>query len=197
MLTIEEIRNNYKTLSDSKIEKIALFESKKLKKEFIDVLRDEIKERNLSPNLLSWVDAETDTFKPNEIESLKRKINVLACPKCSMKTNNIYGFELNKIMSFLIFTKETNQNMILCKSCGNKEKANWLFTTFLFGWWSLNGFLTTINIIVKDSINFMYLNKISNRVLDKVIKENTGHLRINGTDDESLLNFLKEYNMRK
>jgi len=197
MFTTEEIRNNYKTLSDSKIEKIALYESKKLKKEFIDVLRGEIKERNLSPNLLSWVDAETDTFKPNEIESLKRNISVLMCPKCSMKTNKLYGFELNKIMSFLIFTKETNQNMILCKSCGYKEKVNWLFTTFLFGWWSLNGILTTLNIIVRDSINFMYLNKISNRVLDKIIKENTGHLRINGTDDVSLLNFLKEYNMRK
>ena len=47
MYSIEEIRENYKEFSDSKIENIARNESKGLRKEVLGILKDEIEKRNL------------------------------------------------------------------------------------------------------------------------------------------------------
>ncbi len=197
MYTLEEIRSNYKTLPDSKIEKIALFESKGLRKDVIQVLRDELNERNLDPKLLNWVNAETNSFKPEEALILKRKLSNLTCIKCLEKTEKLYGYEINKMVSFLIFSKETNQQKILCQTCGNKARFNALFTTFLFGWWSTHGILTTPYIIIKDLINLFYFKKISNRIYENLIRENTGYFRLNGTEDKSLVKFLSEFNEKE
>ncbi|MFT5846330.1 MAG: hypothetical protein ACJARX_001895 [Psychroserpens sp.] len=53
MYPIEEIRANYKNLSNSQIEKIAINESKSLRKEIRSVLKQEIEVRRLDENLVT------------------------------------------------------------------------------------------------------------------------------------------------
>ena len=98
MYNIEEIRENYKGFSDSKIENIAKKESKGLRKEVVEILKEEIEKRNLDKNLISWVETETKTFDGIERESLIKKIQHLNCPKCSEKKDRLYGFEINKVI---------------------------------------------------------------------------------------------------
>lgn len=56
-MNIEEIKENYSRFSDAKIENIAATKTQSLPKEVIDVLNEEIKKRNLSPNLSADFDA--------------------------------------------------------------------------------------------------------------------------------------------
>ena len=72
MFSVEEIRENYKRLSNAEIEKLAREESKTLRREVLSVLKDEIKLRNLNVDLISWVDAETNTFTGVEKTTLIR-----------------------------------------------------------------------------------------------------------------------------
>ncbi|WP_299216652.1 hypothetical protein [uncultured Aquimarina sp.] len=194
MYTVDEIKNNYKKMSDSQIEKIALFESKGLRKDVINILRSEIKNRKLNSDLLNWVNAETKAFKEQEIIELKNKISNLTCPNCLNNTTKLSGFEINKIISFLVYSKETNQKKVLCKNCGNKEKTTSILQNLFFGWWSRNGILATPYLIIKDLINLFYSEKISDRILVKMIEGNTGYFRMNGTEKEILSDFINKFN---
>ncbi|MCB0455166.1 MAG: hypothetical protein KDC62_07230, partial [Aequorivita sp.] len=95
MYSIDEIRENYKEFSDSKIENIAKKESKGLRKEVLGILKDEIEKRKLDKNLISWVETETKTYSGIERDLLIKKIQNLNCPKCSEKKDRLYGFEIN------------------------------------------------------------------------------------------------------
>ncbi|HHB51650.1 MAG TPA: hypothetical protein ENK75_01195, partial [Saprospiraceae bacterium] len=143
MIDIKEIEENYTRFSDSQIENIAAYESKGLRKEVLGILKKEIEKRELDKNLITWVEAETNSYKGMERESLKIKIQNLNCPKCSRKEDKLYGFEINRVISVLLLTYDTRKEKILCKSCGKKEKLYAILITFFAGWWSRRGILLT------------------------------------------------------
>jgi hypothetical protein len=182
MYSIEEIKENYQGFSDSKIENIARNESKGLRKEVLQILKDEIVKRNLNQNLISWVDTEANLFEGIERKNLIDKIQKLNCPKCGLKSK-LFGFETNTVKAALIFTSFKRNEVILCKSCGKQEKLNALLITFFAGWWSGKGFLMTPFTIIKDLSNFLFIDKISNRILNSFIDKTTGTYRRYGTED--------------
>src|SRR5690606_35960941 len=101
------------------------------------------------------------------------------------------GFEINKISSLLLITFINRKEMVLCISCGKKQKFYALLTTFFLGWWSVKGFLLTAWTILKDSFNYLFLEKISNKILNRIIDENTTDFRINGIENKNLQKLLE------
>lgn len=194
MLTTEEIRENYKHFPDSKIENIAKYESKGLRKDAVQILKEEIEKRNLDKNLISWVNAETKSYEGIERESLIQKFQNLPCPKCLKKEGPLYGFEINKISSVLLLTFISRKEMVLCLSCGKMQKFYALLITFFSGWWSVKGFLLTSWTLLKDSFNYLILEKISNKILNRIIDENTADFRLNGTENKNLQKLIKYRN---
>tara|TARA_R110002049_G_scaffold154542_1_gene319111 strand:+ start:1067 stop:1675 length:609 start_codon:yes stop_codon:yes gene_type:complete len=190
MYSIEEIRDNYKHFPDAKIENIARNESKGLRREVLNVLKDEITRRQLNLSLISWVDTETKSFEGLERKNLIQKIQYQQCPKC-LEKNKLSGFETNTVKSFLIGVSTSRDEQILCESCGKTAKLNAIFITFLAGWWSAKGFLITPFTIVKDLLNFLFIDKISDRILNTFVNDLTGSFRRHGTDDRVIFRFLK------
>jgi len=197
MYSVEEIRENYKEFSDSKIENIAKNESKGLRKDVLGILKEEIEKRNLDTNLISWVETESNSFEGIERESLIKKIQNLNCPKCSEKKDKLYGFEINQIVSVILFANDTRKEKILCLSCGKKAKLKAILITFFAGWWSRRGILLTPLTVIKDSINFMFINKISDRIINRLIDENTGEFRRKGTENNVLNRIIKRRNNKE
>ncbi|WP_179318543.1 hypothetical protein [Winogradskyella helgolandensis] len=190
MYSIEEVRENYKRFTDAKIENIARNESKGLRKEILNVLKDEITRRHLNPSLINWVDAETKSFNGLERQNLIRKIQNQQCPKCSEKSK-LYGFETHTVKSFLIVTSTSRNEQILCKNCGKEAKFNAIIITLLAGWWSIKGFLLTPFTIIKDLSNFLFIDKISDRILNLFADDLTGSFRRYGTDDSVISRLIK------
>ena len=197
MYSVEEIRENYKGFSDSKIENIAKNESKSLRKEVLAILKDEIEKRNLDKNLISWVETETKTYDGIERDSLIKKIQNLNCPKCAEKKDRLYGFEINQVVSVLLFANDTRNEKILCLSCGKKAKLKAILITFFAGWWSRRGIFLTPCIVIKDSFNFLFINKISDKIINRLIDENTGHFRRKGTENGTLNRLIKRRNEKE
>jgi|TARA_E500000318_G_scaffold110157_2_gene124895 hypothetical protein len=197
MYSVEEIRENYKGFSDSKIENIAKKESKGLRKEVLGILKEEIEKRNLDKNLISWIETETKTYDGIERDSLIKKIQNLNCPKCSEKKDRLYGFEINQVVSVLLFANDTRNEKILCLSCGKKAKLKAILITFFAGWWSRRGILLTPWIVVKDSFNFLFINKMSDKIINRLIDENTGHFRRKGTENGTLSRLIKRRNEKE
>ncbi|MGB3606594.1 MAG: hypothetical protein WA775_08770 [Psychroserpens sp.] len=194
MYSVEEIRENYKGFSDSKIENIARNESKGLRKEILGVLKAEIEKRNLDARLITWVEAETNTLTDYEKQSLTRKIENLNCPKCGQKRSKLIGQEFNTIISVILWCNDITQNRILCYYCGrNKKFKSYLITGFA-GWWSRRGILLTPYTLIKDTINIFYKKKINDRIIAEFIEQNNGMCRLHGTDDENLYNLISWHN---
>ena len=197
MYSVEEIRENYKEFSDSKIENIAKKESKGLRKEVLGILKDEIEKRKLDKNLISWVETETKTYSGIERDLLIKKIQNLNCPKCSEKKDRLYGFEINQVVSVLLFANDTRNEKILCLSCGKKAKWKAILITFFAGWWSRRGIFLTPWIVIKDTFNFLFINKISDKIINRLIDENTGHFRRKGTENGTLNRLIKRRNEKE
>lgn len=194
MYSIQEIRENYKEFSDSKIITIAQNESKGLRKEVVGILIDELKKRNLSERLVYWVQTETNTFEGIERDLLVKKIQQLHCPNCEKKVDRLYGFEINQVVSVVLFAYITQHKKVMCSSCGKNAKFIAILITFFAGWWSRRGIFLTPWIVVRDSFNFLIIPKISRKIIHELIDENTGHFRRNGTENEVLVELLKSRN---
>lgn len=194
MYSVEEIKKTYEGFSDSKIEIIAKNESKGLRTEVLGILREEIEKRNLDKNLISWVDTETKTFDGFERDTLVKKIENLTCPKCSEKKDRLYGFEMKQVVSFIFVAKETRYEKILCLRCGKKAKLKSILITLVSGWWSIHGIFLTPWTVISESINFLSIDKTSDRIINGLIDENTGHLRRKGTENETLNRLVKNRN---
>jgi hypothetical protein len=190
MFSVEDIRENYKRFPDAKIENIARNESKGLRKEVLSVLKDEIIRRQLNLSLISWIDAETKSFEGLERKNLIQKIQYQHCPKCLEKTK-LFGFETHTVKSFLIGTSSSRDEQILCASCGKTAKLNAIVITFFAGWWSGKGFLLTPFTILKDALNFLFIDKISDRILNTFVDDRTGSFRRYGTDDSVLTRLIQ------
>lgn len=185
MYSLDEIKENYRGFSDSKVENIAKNESKGLKKEVLRILKDEIIRRNLNPNLINWVNTEAKSYEGLERQTLLNNIQSQNCTKCNSKTK-LFGFETNTVKSFLIGSSIIKKEFILCRDCGKKKKLNTIGITFLAGWWSGKGFLSTPYYILTDIFNFLFINKISNRILNNFIDRYTGTFRRYGTNSSTI-----------
>ncbi|UAB82326.1 hypothetical protein INR76_06080 [Marixanthomonas sp. SCSIO 43207] len=194
MYSVEEIRENYKGFSDSKIENIARNESKGLRKEVLGILKEEIEKRNLDERLITWVDAETNTLTDFEKQSLIRNIENLKCPNCGLKETKLIGQEFNTIVSIILLCNETTENRILCSNCGRNKKIKSFVINLLAGWWSRRGFLLTPYTLIKDTINLFFKKKINDRIIAEFIEQNNGMFRLHGTDDETLFGLISWHN---
>ncbi|MCB9426073.1 MAG: hypothetical protein H6584_03470 [Flavobacteriales bacterium] len=194
MYSPEEIRENYKKLSNLEIEEIASSEAKSLRPEIIPVLKDELIRRNLDPELITWVDAEVDVFSELEKQTLIRKIENLNCPKCDQRFEKLRAYEIQDIVSLVFWSYETKATRILCPSCGRKAKFNAIITTAILGWWSKSGILLTPYILIKELVNAFFLDKIHNRVLNEFLEAHTAIIRLEGSDEKTLRRLVEMHN---
>jgi len=194
MYSVEEIRENYKGFSDSKIENIARNESKGLRKVVLGILKMEIEKRNLDESLITWVDAETNTLTDFEKQSLIKKIENLKCPNCEQKRSKLIGQEFNTVVSVILWCNDITEKRILCYYCGRNKKFKSFLITGFVGWWSRRGILLTPYTLIKDTINIFFQKKINDRIIEEFIEQNNGLFRLHGAENESLSNLISWHN---
>ena len=130
--------------------------------------------------------SEVKSFEGTERELLIHKIQYLNCPKCSKKKDRLYGFVTNQVISVFLFSNHTRSEQILSLNCGIKEKIRTILITLFAGWWSKRWFLLIPRIVVKDLINFFFINKVSEKTINLFIDEKTGFFRRKGIENETL-----------
>ena len=191
MLTVEEIRKNYKNFDDGKIKEIAL-NSKGLRREIIPILNEEIRNRNLDIQLIEWLNYETNKFKGLEKQNLLNKIAKLKCSMC-LVNSNLHAYRFNTLISAFVTITDKTENLIICDQCANRKRLNTMLITFFFGWWSKKGILLTPFTLISDLIKIFRKNSESKKILDEFIENNTGILRI-AIKENKLENFISEFN---
>ena len=82
-MDLNDIRDNYRNFPDWKIEKIASEEANSLRPEVLDILKAEIKRRNLKSNLINSVDSQTRELTESEFNEYCHILRNHPCPKCN------------------------------------------------------------------------------------------------------------------
>ena len=179
MLTTKELTETYKNFNDQKIVKLAMNESKSLREDAIPILEDEIIRRNLDKKLLDWIKLERNFFRGAELQNLKNIIKLSECVECGTKKSHIKGFNIHHISAL---DTTFDANLIICEKCGKKMRNKSYLTTLTFGWLSIRSIFTVPFYFINELFSSFSREKMSEKIIDEFIFENTGLIREYGLE---------------
>ncbi len=195
-MNLNDIRENYKKFEDWKIEKIASEEAASLRPEVLDILKDEIKKRNLNPNLIDSVDSQTKELTEFEFIEYCEILRNHPCPICKSKVQKINVSMVGEVISMLILTNYDKSIKVACSNCLDEmhNKAN--ITSALLGWWGIPwGPIQTIrSFIFNSSMRKNNRAEKPNEIFSSYILSNIGILERAKTDPEKLTEFINQTN---
>lgn len=193
---IEQIKNHYSKMADSRLERIAKFEITSLQPEVQPIVIAEIEKRGLDKNLLSGIDAQKKELTEYEVYELVDKIKRLDCPICAKSNQELLGGKIRKVRSFLIMTHYETRPIIACKTCVKKERKNQLIKNSILGWWGFpSGLLyRTPQAIMGHFSDNGKEKEISESILIEFAIQNIGELKTNWENEDKLTDFVRHQN---
>ncbi len=136
-MDLNDIRENYKKFDDWKIEKIASEEAGSLRLEVLDILKAEIKKRNLNLNLIDSVDSQIRELTESEFDEYCEILRNHPCPKCNSKTQKINATMVGRVVSILIMTNYEKFLKVACSNCLDEMHREANMKSALLGWWGI------------------------------------------------------------
>ena len=149
---IEQLRKNYERFDDRKLIRIATEEATSLRPEALELVKEIIKERNLSEDVLKGVEVqfkEVDEKTLNEYTELLRK---LPCPVCKSTSDKLNATLTGNVISFVIMTNYEKDIKIACPKCLDKLNNKAMIKSALLGWWGIPwGIVRTSQALILNS----------------------------------------------
>lgn len=134
---LAELRKNYENFDNQKIIRIATEEADRLRPEALELLKDIIKERGLSDNVLKGVDAQFEPIDENKLTAYTELLRNLPCPVCHQTQDKLNATVVSTVFSLIFFTYYKSEVKIACPSCLDKLNNNAMVKSALLGWWGL------------------------------------------------------------
>ena len=196
---LEQIRNHYSKMDNSKLERIAKFEIRSLQPEVLSIVIAEIQKRSLDENLLVGVEAQIKELSEEEIYDLRDKLKGLTCPSCGKVNQGLVGGIIRKVRSYLIITQYETRPMIACGYCVETERKNQLIKNALLGWWGFpwGMFYRTPQAIINHFRDNRKKEEISESILIEFAVDNIGELKTNWRNEDELVSFINHKNTVK
>jgi len=132
-----ELRQRYSRLSDNKIMELAVREAGGLTVEAIEVLREQIRTRNLDHNLEKSIQAQRREWSDSDQAELLDEFRDLPCPICQSTEHKLNGFTIKKIKSFVLYGIRSSEFVVGCPHCISAKAESASKVTRLLGWWVL------------------------------------------------------------
>lgn len=194
-IDLEQIRKNYASFDDYKIEHLAKNEINSLEPDVVAILKNEIKKRGLDSNLNKGIEAQTKELTESELKDLKSKISNLVCPECGQKNSPLIGTLIREVKSFVLLTHYKKTPLILCQTCADKKRKNAMITTALLGWWGIPSGLFRTPLAIFSSLSDNKKREIiSDSILTQFAIENIGEIRTNWDKEKELVDFIRHNN---
>lgn len=196
-MDLEYIKKNYSQFDDSKIEDLAKYQARSLRKEVLPILIEEIKKRNLSESLISGIQSQLKEPTLEELNQYTALINTLPCPKCGSKTQKLNGVVLREVVSFLVITTTRVHSKIACPDCLDTFKNQANSKTILLGWWSPLGVIRTIQALTNNGKMSTEIGMNEpNDILKSFVYENLGAIETHKDNSAKLTNIIDVFNAK-
>jgi hypothetical protein len=135
--SVEELRKNYERYDDGKLIRIATEEAASLRPEALVLIKQVIKERGLSENILNAVEAQTKPLDANGLLVYTNLLRNQPCPICNSINQPLNATISATVMSFVIITNYSKELKIACPTCLDKQNNNAMLKSAMLGWWGL------------------------------------------------------------
>ncbi len=195
-MDLNDIRENYKNFDDWQIEKIASEETGSLRPEVLDIIKAEIKKRNLNLNLIDSVDSQTKELTKSEFIEYCEILKNQPCPNCKSKTQKINVTMVGEVVSMLIMTNYEKTIKVACSDCLDKMHRKAIIKSALLGWWGIPwGPIQTIrSFIFNSSMKKNNRTEKPNEIFTSFIINNIGIMEKAKTEPEKLSEFINRKN---
>lgn len=198
-MDIKEIEKNYAKMFDEEIIRIATSSAHGLRPEIFRIIENEIKKRNLNPDLMQGVLAQNRDYSQQEIEKYSNLLRNFSCPICGDSQQKINAAVVHTVRSFIFFTIYNRQLTIACHDCLKRAISNALLSSSIFGWWGIpGGFIKTpksiyLNFREKKAINV----NTPSKSLQKFVLGNIGQIETYKDDSEKMNELIRNANSHR
>ena len=195
-MDLNDIRDNYNNFDDWKIEKIASEEAGSLRPEVLDILKAEIKKRNLNLNLIDSVDSQRKELTESEFNKYCAILRNHPCPNCESKTQKINATMIGRVVSMLIMTNYEKSLKVACSDCLDQMHSKANKKSVLLGWWGIPwGPIQTIrSFIYNSSMKKNNRTEKPNEIFVSFVVSNIGIMEKAKTEPEKLTEFINQTN---
>ena len=190
---LKDIAENYSRKTDSELIHIALEKAQGLRSGVLEIIENEIKKRNLNPNILEGAKAQNREYSLEEITELSQKLRSLPCPLCGSKIAKLNGTIMHTAKSFIVFSFFRKEPIIGCPDCLDKKNQESIISTSLLGWWGIPWGILKTPFYIYNNFKSKKQNRIaeSNETLLSFTLENIGHIVTYKEDSEKLKQIIK------
>ena len=190
---LEELRKNYERFDDNKLIRLATEEASELRPEAVDLLRQIIKERGLSEDIVKGIDVqiqEIDNEKLLEYTELLRK---LPCPVCKSTSEKLNATMTGSVISFIILTNYEKELKIACPDCLDKAITKAIVKSALLGWWGFPWGLirTTQALLFNDKMRKQNRLSEPNDLLKGFVLEKIGRIEASRNNNAELQDIIE------
>lgn len=193
---IDELRENYKSLPDDKLIRVATTDVSGLRPEAIQVLQEEIKRRGLSDGLIDGIEIQTKEISTDELLAYCELLRRRPCPVCNATSAKLNATMTATTVSYLIMTSYEEQLLIACPDCLDKANKDAMIKTALFGWWGFpSGIYRTIKALIHNKkMKGMTRLTEPNDYFKGFVLSQIGTIEANKTNSERLQALVKNLN---
>lgn len=150
--SVEQLRKNYQSFDDNKLTRIATEEAASLRPEALAVLKEVIKERGLSEDVLRGADVQVSNITEKSLLEYAELLRGQPCPICGTTTEKLNATIAATVKSFIIITNYKKELKIACPACLDKQNESATLTSGLLGWWGLPwGIIRTVQALMLNS----------------------------------------------
>lgn len=187
------IEENYARMSDAELERIATTDTHGLRPEVYQIIENEIKKRNLNPNLASGAKAQNKEYTIEELEAYSKLLRELPCPICGNHKEQLNGTVSYTVKSFLFLTRSTAEPTIACGSCLDKKNNDAIQSTALLGWWGIPWGILNTPVYIYKNIQAKKQNKLEkpNNTMLLFTLSNIGEVETYKEDKEKLKQIIR------
>lgn len=191
-MDLEDIAKHYEKMSDNQFINLITTRGSGLRLEVYDLIKKEIKKRNLNPKLFDSIEVQNKEFSSEEIEYYAELLRNLPCTECGSTHQKLNGTIIYTVKSFILFSINNTECFIACPQCLNKKNNKAMLSTSLLGWWGFpSGFFKT-PVYIYRNYKVKKENKwnIPNNALLSFTLENIGKIEAYKDNKEKLIKII-------
>jgi hypothetical protein len=195
-IDIKYVQETYQRMSDEELVRTATQNAYGLTSEAMEVVKEEIRKRGLSENIIKAVEAQNKEVTLEEIDAYCDIISKLGCPVCGNSSERLNATLTSEVTSFIFFTQFKRKIKLGCGQCLDKANESALVKSAVLGWWGLPwGIIRTPRAILTN-IKSKRTNHLPehNDYLRSFVVSRIGELETYKNDREKLQQMLVTHN---
>ena len=136
-IDIQLVRERYQQMSDDEIVRVLTQDASGLTNEALEVVTEEIRRRNLDPNINRGVAAQQKTYTVGQIDAYCEIIRGLPCPVTGSTSEKLNATLTIDVVSYIFLTQYKKRIVVGSPAALDKANTNSTIRSALFGWWGI------------------------------------------------------------